>query len=322
MERVNLIEKCPITGLDAYIEKRADYFLYTINLLGNEINNLICKSCNPKIDAKYHYLFKGFLANKIIKSNAFLCNKSCTKEEYNNKVFVDELINTTYYPRLPNDKSDNLLQLLHAVQEYDGEYNIIGENTLEELTLKGYFKNIDETKFYLNNLNKSGFIEYFDETELGGSSATTLTVEGLQKIIEINENGNNSNLSFIAMAFREETRQYREAIKRALLMANFIPIIIDEAHVGSDKTIPDEIFNSIKKAKFCVADFSFHRNGVYFEAGYALGLGKPVIYCCHNNQFNESHFDIKQLQHIIYKDEKELEEKLFQKIEAWIEIHN
>jgi hypothetical protein len=47
-------------------------------------------------------------------------------------------------------------------------------------------------------------------------------------------------------------------------------------------------------------------------------MGKQVIYTCKADDFENAHFDIKQLQHIIYKDENELEEALFHKIKAWI----
>ena len=30
-----------------------------------------------------------------------------------------------------------------------------------------------------------------------------------------------------------------------------------------------------------VADFTGHRGGVYFEAGFARGLGIPVVWTCH-----------------------------------------
>lgn len=34
----------------------------------------------------------------------------------------------------------------------------------------------------------------------------------------------------------------------------------------------------IRKARFVVAELSHHNNGAYWEAGFARGLGKPVIY--------------------------------------------
>jgi nucleoside 2-deoxyribosyltransferase len=69
---------------------------------------------------------------------------------------------------------------------------------------------------------------------------------------------------------------------------------------------------------FCISDFTEQKDGVYFEAGYALGRGLKVIYTCEEGDFKNSHFDTNHFPHIIYKNEVELEEKLINKIEAWI----
>lgn len=141
---------------------------------------------------------------------------------------------------------------------------------------------------------------------------------GLNKALELQDDGKNSNNCFIAMAFNDDTIPYRIAIKEALDNTGFKAIIIDEENIDSDKTIPDAIFAGIKKSKFCIADFSFHNNGVYFESGFALGLGIPVIYTCNTSHSKDAHFDIKQLQQIRYSSLDELTKMLTDKIEAWI----
>ncbi len=50
--------------------------------------------------------------------------------------------------------------------------------------------------------------------------------------------------------------------------------------VEHNEKICDRIVAEIKKAQFAVADFTLHRAGVYFEAGFAMGLGRPVIWTC------------------------------------------
>ena len=49
----------------------------------------------------------------------------------------------------------------------------------------------------------------------------------------------------------------------------------------------------IKEARFVIADLTHDNNGAYWEAGYAEGLGKPVIYICEAEKFEreKSHFD-------------------------------
>lgn len=120
------------------------------------------------------------------------------------------------------------------------------------------------------------------------------------------------------MAFRQETLHVRNAIKEAITATGYIPVLIDEQNIESEKTINDEIIANLKRCKFCIADFSYHSKGVYFESGFALGQGKKVIYTCSKEEFENSHFDLRPLQHIIYEDMDYLKKSLINKIEAWI----
>ncbi len=206
---------------------------------------------------------------------------------------------------------------LFKLQKVDGERVVVNLSD-ESFYLKNYFQSSAECFFYIQGLEEKHLLQSY-HNGLGLSSFPfTITHLGLNKIVELLNEGNSSKNCFIAMAFKEETKLFRDAIKRALNATGYKAIIIDEENLASDKTIPDGILSGIKKSKFCVADFTHHRNGVYFESGYALGLGKPVIYLCEEKDFANVHFDIKQLQHIIYSDADELETKLISKIEAWI----
>ncbi len=120
------------------------------------------------------------------------------------------------------------------------------------------------------------------------------------------------------MSFDPPTKPIREAIRKALTLTGYEAIIIDEQIIDSERTINDEIIASLKKCKFCIADFSLHSRGVYFESGFALGHGKKVIYTCGKEEFTKAHFDIKPLQHIIYETPEQLTKDLINKIEAYI----
>ena len=49
----------------------------------------------------------------------------------------------------------------------------------------------------------------------------------------------------------------------------------------------------IRDARFVIADLTHDNRGVYWEAGFAEGLGKPVIYTCEERKFEQdkTHFD-------------------------------
>jgi len=67
-----------------------------------------------------------------------------------------------------------------------------------------------------------------------------------------------------------------------------------------------------------VADFTGSRGGVYFEAGFALGLGIPVIWSCRKNDVKKVHFDTRQYNHIVWNDSSDLYRQLRDRIEATI----
>ena len=53
-----------------------------------------------------------------------------------------------------------------------------------------------------------------------------------------------------------------------------------------------------------VVDLTHQNNGAYFEEGYAMGLGKPVIQLCRKD--TKLHFDIAQKNTIIWDSEADI----------------
>ena len=102
--------------------------------------------------------------------------------------------------------------------------------------------------------------------------------------------------------------------------SGFRPLRIDrKEHVNK---IDDEIIAEIRRSRFLVADFTCHpgspRGGVYFEAGFALALGKPVIWTCRNDLIEHVHFDTRQFNHIVWASAEDLAERLRNRIGAVI----
>ena len=77
------------------------------------------------------------------------------------------------------------------------------------------------------------------------------------------------------------------------------------------------ICNKIKNSKFIVVDLTHQNNGAYFEEGYAMGLGKPVIQLCKKDV--KLHFDIAQKNTIFWTTEDEITDRLPKRILATIE---
>jgi nucleoside 2-deoxyribosyltransferase len=49
---------------------------------------------------------------------------------------------------------------------------------------------------------------------------------------------------------------------------------------------------AIRRSRFVVADFTGNRQNVYFEAGFAQGLGIPVVHTCRRQEIEQITFDV------------------------------
>ncbi|WP_340316373.1 hypothetical protein [Rhizorhabdus argentea] len=160
-------------------------------------------------------------------------------------------------------------------------------------------------------------IGFAERRSAGGGGAyryTVVTAEGALAVDEIQRANSQSASGFVAMWFSDDTREaWENGIRPAIREAGYDPVRVDDIeHVGK---IDDEIINQIRKARFVVADFTGHRGGVYFEAGYALGLDIPVIWTCHQRDLLQLHFDIRQYNCLVWTDPVELHKRLVQRIE-------
>jgi nucleoside 2-deoxyribosyltransferase len=101
----------------------------------------------------------------------------------------------------------------------------------------------------------------------------------------------------MAMRFGDAilNRVLSECFKPAAQRAGFILRPLNEA--PSAGLIDNQIRAAIRTARFVVADLTHDNNSAYFEAGFAEGLGVPVIYTCEAQKFNErkTHFDTNHM---------------------------
>ena len=62
----------------------------------------------------------------------------------------------------------------------------------------------------------------------------------------------------------------------------------------------------IRDAAFVLVDLTHENSGAYWEAGYAEGLGKPVLYICERAKFEaaKTHFDTNHLTTVLWEAHK------------------
>lgn len=156
----------------------------------------------------------------------------------------------------------------------------------------------------------------------GGYYKVTITVEGYSWLAE-RLVGSDGTQAFVAMWFSEATdKAYYEGIEPGIRAAGYTPLRID--HKPDLDKIDDEIIAEIRRSRFLVADFTHGeegaRGGVYFEAGFAHGLGIPVIYTCKSDMIDDVHFDTRQYAHILWESVSTLRHELKNRIIARLDV--
>ncbi len=153
----------------------------------------------------------------------------------------------------------------------------------------------------------------------GKGSGIRLTAKAYFELEEYRKNSSQKNICFVAMWFDDSISYiYDRAIKDAIEHTGYEALRIDKT--DHNNKIDDEIILAIKNAHFLIADFthgdSGPRGGVYYEAGYAHGLGKQVIFTCRKDMIDKIHFDTRQYNHIVWEPEKldEFKKKLTNRI--------
>lgn len=92
------------------------------------------------------------------------------------------------------------------------------------------------------------------------------------------------------------------ACKRSGLQAQRVTDVV------GDYRITNKIEHMIRTARFIVCDLTHERPNVYFELGFARGIGKTVITIARKDA--EIHFDVKDWTYIPYEDSRPLEKDL------------
>lgn len=212
--------------------------------------------------------------------------------------------------RQPDDPFESINLLLRHIQsEVSSPAEAVSFHLQYDYPLI-YARDPEEFEYYITKARELNLIEPGPDNQ-----GYRLGLEGWRRLEELEKNRTQSNQSFVAMWFDEEmTSVYTEGIEPALNESGYDPIRIDmEEH--NDK-IDDRIIAEIRQSGLVVADFTGQRGGVYYEAGFAKGLGIPVIWTCHEDAVENLHFDTRQYNHIVWQEPEDLRSQLIDRIAA------
>lgn len=192
----------------------------------------------------------------------------------------------------PQEQSDLLIRWLAENVEGPGEKiwvepaqhrSIIGAKTSEGFAL------------ILRHLFSVGLIEGNLTEAIGapGQGYATLSFKGWEYWEKLRRGRTSYRKGFIAMKFNDSQldKLVSEVLKPCAIQAGFELLLLSDTPKAG--LIDDRLRVEIQSSDFLVADLTHDNLGAYWEAGYAEGLGKPVIYICEKEKFetDKTHFD-------------------------------
>jgi hypothetical protein len=245
------------------------------------------------------------------------------------KITPETLVNilkNTSLP-LPAEQADNLVLFLGKWQTSPGDtFKVPSSSQAVEIArLCGFVgvmigKEWDDLRFLITSSKKQGLIDFLSNGVTADRKpvpvAMSLTLAGWQKLEELKRSVLDSKKAFMAMAFpvsakdrkKQEHKDRDWFFQDTLLPDHLIPAAKDAGYSLSNPLLVDPKAGNIharmeveiRMSRFLVAEITDGNNGAYWEAGFAKGLGKPVIYTCRKDR--KPHFDVGSDQ-IIFWDE-------------------
>lgn len=155
-------------------------------------------------------------------------------------------------------------------------------------------------------LNGRGLVDGIKRQAIGSPPTmmnVNLTLDGWE-LYEAEKRGRTSgNYGFIAMKFGDPALDpFVADVVKPAVKARIGYDLVDMRDIARAGIIDNIMRAQIRDSAFVIVDLTHDNSGAYWEAGYAEGLGKPVIYICEKQKFDEAktHFDTNHCTTVIW----------------------
>ena len=331
---IQLIEKCPVCGQCTAQMRYDSAFAWT---------SVNCKTCGRfnitnnahsafNMDKLASYLY--YKAEEDKTKNTPRAYTVCIREDTKptDNAIIPRMVED-WYPKSFSEKIDYLLLLIDRKSACIGDGVQFDDSQLKSACF--VVRNLDKGSYGAGCTEEDQYnyiISYLRGQQYITDSSNWLRMvlapKGWQRVEELQRNNPNNRDVFIAMSFDPKNNDTKEAIKTGIITAGYNPVIMSE--LIHNKQIVPMMFRLIKESQLLVMDVSDPNYGAYYEAGYALGLGKEVIISCNeevkNRSFEENekeyekylkpHFDIAQKQILYWTNYADLSLQLSEWIKA------
>lgn len=255
-----------------------------------------------------HYIRKNFNGKNRIKIN---------------RIKVKDLIENFELPK-PKEQADNLLFWIgEDLKTPDGMTEVLLNDLISIIGAQNekgveYIANYLKDEGYIHHLGFATVSQGHSPMPIHSQLKAFMTFKGWDRYYEILNESVESKIVFMAMKFgKDETDNlYKNVLIDAVKQTGFeLRRLDDNPQAGS---IDDRLRVEIRRSKFLISDLTHDNPGAYFEAGFAEGLGKKVIYICEKEIFDErgTHFDTNH--HLTLKWDLSKPEEFAEQLKATI----
>ena len=132
------------------------------------------------------------------------------------------------------------------------------------------------------------------------ASTASLTVDGWEWFNEFGRHIR-SKIAFMAMQYNDKELDsiVKDYFAPAVKQAGFDLRRLDtEPKAG---ILDNRLRVEIRRSRLLIADVTHGNHGAYWEAGFADGLGIPVIYSCKKSEIKKVHFDTRNCQIVLWE---------------------
>lgn len=176
----------------------------------------------------------------------------------------------------PHEQADNLILYMgRSTRDNPGNPFDIKHETVASII--GGFNGLD-VSYAIQEMVRQDFIRQT------ASGLFLLTLNGWVRYDELSKSSIDSRQAFMAMPFGNDTldKVFQKHWAPAVTSAGFNLVRLDTRERAG--LIDDRLRVEIRRSRFLIAEITGHNRGAYWEAGFATGLDRPVIYMCEKNE--------------------------------------
>lgn len=160
-------------------------------------------------------------------------------------------------------------------------------------------------------LTQKGLIDGVPVDSMGKSPDllnVNLTLDGWDRFEAEKRGEISGDYGFIAMQFGDPILDlFLEDFLKPAVKDGIGYDLVNMRDVARAGIIDNIMRSQIRDSAFVIVDLTHDNSGAYWEAGYAEGLGKPVIYICEKNKFEDAktHFDTNHCTTVLWTQDRD-----------------